>query len=106
MPRMKSLEKMTLGELSTLRHRVERLMLEKQNSNLAALREKMADMAKAHGLTIQDVFGNGRKGKGSVAVKYRDPKNPENTWTGRGRMPRWMVAATKGSRAKREDFLI
>jgi len=26
--------------------------------------------------------------------------------TGRGRMPRWMVAATKGSKAKKEDFLI
>ena len=54
----------------------------------------------------QELFGKGRKGKGSVAVKYRDPKNPENTWTGRGRMPRWMVAATKGRRASKEDFLI
>ena len=26
--------------------------------------------------------------------------------TGRGRMSRWMVAATKGSKAKKEDFLI
>jgi DNA-binding protein H-NS len=51
-------------------------------------------------------LGTRRKGKGSVAAKYRDPKNPEKTWTGRGRMPRWMVAATKGSKAKKEDFLI
>jgi DNA-binding protein H-NS len=39
-------------------------------------------------------------------VKYRDPSNAANTWTGRGRMPRWMVAATKGGKAKKEDFLI
>ncbi len=29
-----------------------------------------------------------------------------NTWTGRGRMPRWMMAATKGGKSKKEDFLI
>jgi len=37
-------------------------------------------------------------------VKYRDSAG--NTWTGRGRMPRWMTAATKGGKAKKEDFLI
>ena len=54
--------------------------------------------------TSMTCSGKGRKG--TVAVKYRDPKNPENTWTGRGRMPRWMVAATKGGKARKEDFLI
>jgi DNA-binding protein H-NS len=61
-----------------------------------------------HGFDIRELFG-GRKGggkgsRGKVAVKYRD--NAGNTWTGRGRMPRWMVAATKGGTAKKEDFLI
>ena len=62
-------------------------------------------MQKDHGLSIQDLFGKGRKG-GVVAVKYRDPKNRENTWTSRGRMPRWLAAATNGNKAKREEFLI
>ena len=39
-----------------------------------------------------------------VGPTYRD--NAGNTWTGRGRMPRWMVAATKDGKAKKEDFLI
>jgi DNA-binding protein H-NS len=99
-----SLDKMTYAQLAELRNHVSRLMVEKQNSERAALREKMAEMAKAHGLSIQEVFGKGNKGP--VAPKYRDPKSPENTWTGRGRMPRWMVAATKGGKAKKEDFLI
>lgn len=42
----------------------------------------------------------------TVAIKYRDPDNPENTWTGRGRMPRWMTAAIEGKGAQKEDFLI
>jgi len=92
--------------LSALRLRVDNLMLEKQVSEKSALRQKMAEMAEAAGMSLDAVLGKGRKGKGSVAPKYRDPKNPENTWTGRGRMPLWMVAATKGNKAKKEDFLI
>jgi DNA-binding protein H-NS len=101
-----SLEKLTYTELAELRTQVDRLMVEKQNAERVALRQKLSDMAKEHGLTLDEVLGKGRKGKGSVAPKYRDPKNPDNTWTGRGRMPLWMVAATKGSKAKKGDFLI
>jgi DNA-binding protein H-NS len=105
MARIGSLEKMSCAELVEVRAQVEHAMVEKQNAERIALRQKMADMAKDAGLSLDEVLGKVR-GKGTVAVKYRDPKNPENTWTGRGRMPRWLVAATKGNKAKREDFLI
>ena len=85
---------------------IERLKIEKENAERISVRQKLIDMAKQAGFEIQELFGKGRKGKGSVAAKYRDPKNPENTWTGRGRPPRWLAAATKGGKAKREDFLI
>jgi DNA-binding protein H-NS len=106
MARMSGLETMTYAELAELRSQVDRLIVEKQSSERSALRQKMADLARDHGLSLDEVLGKGRKGKGSVAPKYRDPKNPENTWTGHGRMPLWMVAATKGSKAKKDDFLI
>jgi len=101
-----NLDKMSYAELSELRSQVERLMAEKQTSERSALRQKMAEMAEAAGTSLDALLGKTRKGKGSVAPKYRDPKNPENTWTGRGRMPLWMVAATKGSKAKKDDYLI
>ena len=107
MARRSSLEKMTFSELAALRNRVDRLMAEKVTASRAQLRDKMIGMAREHGLSVAGLFGNGRKGKrkGSVAPKYRDP-NSGSTWTGRGRMPRWMVAATKRGKAKKEDFLI
>ncbi len=40
-----------------------------------------------------------------VAPKYRNPANPKETWTGRGRQPRWMAAQVKAGK-KPEDFLI
>jgi len=37
------------------------------------------------------------------AVKYRNPDTGE-TWSGRGRMPKWMALAVEHGRS-REDFL-
>ena len=99
------IEDMSFSELAQMETRIARLKIEKQNAERSELRERIVAMAKEHGFEISELFGKGRKGKGTVAVKYRDPKNPENTWTGRGRMPRWLVAATKGGKAKRDDFL-
>ena len=103
MARSKNIENMSFAELTAMQARIERVKSEKQNAERAALRQKLADIAKQNGFDIRELF-DGRKGKGTVAVKYRD--HAGNTWTGRGRMPRWMAAATKGGKAKKEDFLI
>ena len=106
MARNGDFEKMSYAELTMMQADIERIKVEKQNAERATLRQRLTDMAKQAGFEIQDLFGKGRKGKGSVAAKYRDPKNPENTWAGRGRPPRWLAAAMKGGKAKKEDFLI
>jgi DNA-binding protein H-NS len=103
-PKFNNFDKMSYAELARAEIQVARLKIEKQNSERAEIRQKAIAMAKAHGFELDELFGRG--GKGKVAVKYRDPKNPENTWTGRGRMPRWLAAATKGGKAKKEDFLV
>ena len=52
--------------------------------------------------------GNGKahplKGR-TVAPKYRDPSNPDQTWAGRGAAPRWLKAYEAAGR-KRDEFLI
>jgi DNA-binding protein H-NS len=108
MPKSDDLDKMTYAELAQMEAQIERLKAEKQNTERNALRQRLTDIAKEHGFDINDLFGKSGKArsKGIVAPKYRDPKNPGNTWTGRGRMPRWMATATKGGKVKKEDFLI
>ena len=101
-----NLETMSYAALTKMGADVARLKAEKQNSERNATRQKLIDTAKAAGFEINEIFGRTGKGKGSVPPKYRDPKNSANTWTGRGRMPRWMAAATKGGKVKKEDFLI
>ena len=98
MARTKNLENMSAAELSAMQTRIERMKMEKQAAERTAVRQQLMDIANKAGFDIRELF-DGRTGKrGKVAVKY--------TWTGRGRMPRWMTAATKGGKAKKEDFLI
>ena len=104
MARSKNVENMSLAELTAMQARIERAKIEKQGAERAAVKQKLLAIAKGAGFDIRDLF-DGRKGnRGKVAVKYRDKSG--NTWTGRGRMPRWLTAATKGGKAKKEDFLI
>jgi DNA-binding protein H-NS len=104
MARTKNLENMSAAELSAMQARIEGMKTEKQAAERAAVRQQLMDIANKAGFDIRELF-DGRTGKrGKVAIKYRDSAG--NTWTGRGRMPRWMTAATKGGKAKKEDFLI
>ncbi|MBF6025954.1 H-NS family nucleoid-associated regulatory protein [Lysobacter niastensis] len=89
---------------------------------IALVRKKLTQLAKAEGYSIAELFGGGggssvakapaaarsrkpRKALGKVAAKYRNPANPGETWSGRGKQPRWMAAYTATGR-KPEDFLI
>jgi DNA-binding protein H-NS len=44
-----------------------------------------------------------RRKRRKVPIKYADAKG--NKWSGRGRLPLWLVAAQKSGK-KREDFLV
>ncbi len=100
------IDKMSYAELAAMEQRIARAKAGKQDAERAALRKKVSEFVKSQGFDIRDLFGGRAKLRGVVSPKYRDPVNPENTWTGRGRMPRWMAQATKGGKAKKDDFLI
>jgi DNA-binding protein H-NS len=73
------------------------------------LRAKISEMVKAEGFAIEDVFGgvgNRRNGvRRKVKPKYRNPADPMQTWTGRGKRPRWYNAALADGK-KEKDLLI
>lgn len=70
-----------------------------QRQRLADVRRQLIAIAREEGYTIEELFGDGsRKSAGagagrSVAPKYRNPADPSQTWTGRGKRPRWVQAA-------------
>ncbi|MGE0627879.1 MAG: H-NS family nucleoid-associated regulatory protein [Hyphomicrobiaceae bacterium] len=90
---------MTIKQLRELSDKIGSAIVAREARDRAELRQKMAALAKERGLSLSDVIGSGRKvgrpkGRGKskkgISVKYRDPSNPANTWTGRGRRPKWL----------------
>ncbi len=79
---------------------------ELRKEKVVKLREKVHALIKAEGYTFEDVFGGQRGGKrrstGTVAPKYRNPANPEQTWSGRGKHPRWFNDALKAGKKEKE----
>lgn len=93
--------------------------LEGARKNLVKdVRAKIDALLHESGLTLDDVYHRraakhaktGKSGsalKGStIAPKYRNPENPADVWTGRGRQPAWFAAALKKRGVTKESLLI
>jgi DNA-binding protein H-NS len=101
----KDLEKMSLKELQELEQKVKKAKSSVHERGRSALLRKLESIADAAGYKISDLFG-GRSSKGrKLAAKYANPDDSSETWTGRGRRPRWLTARLKAGE-KAEKFLI
>lgn len=90
------LEKMSLKDLRDLKSQIDGMIPRKEREERDEVRRKLEAIAREAGMSVSELFGRGAGGRrkgGKVAPKYRNPKNPSETWTGRGRRPRWMVEA-------------
>ena len=90
--------KETLAQIEVLKQQAEAKRREEMAGALAEIRAKMAE----YGITVHDLQPL-RKTLVKVAPKYRDAQG--NTWTGRGKMPRWMAEALEQGHSK-QDFRI
>lgn len=105
--RQVNVDKLSLKELMELDLKVQKAMTVAKERERAELKAKIEKMVAEKGFAINELFGGGRGGpKGrTVAPKYANPDNASETWTGRGRMPKWLVAKLdKGDSL--EKFLI
>jgi DNA-binding protein H-NS len=50
-------------------------------------------------------IGSAERPYPKVLPKYRNPKDPAETWSGRGKQPRWLTAQLRSGK-KANDFLI
>jgi len=107
-----NLDAMTVDEMWQLHEEITRILsvrltsekreLEKRLDRLR--RDKYAPSLKANG-AVKDPAQPARRKYPRVHPKYQNPEVPHETWSGRGKTPRWLTAALKTGR-KLEDFAI
>lgn len=93
------LDKMNVKELKELRARVDKLIQSKHDQERTELRERFKEMAEEAGFALTDIVGGpargGRARPASSAAKYVHPDDNSLTWSGRGRMPKWLSEKVK-----------
>ncbi len=97
-------DKMSVKELTDHIARAQKALNAAKDRERAELKHKISSLAENAGFSVGELFGGRGRGK-AVAVKYMNPDNRAETWTGRGRKPNWLVAKlNKG--AKITDFAV
>lgn len=97
------ISKLTYTQLAALETRILDLKKTRRTEEQEALRLKLRDMAEKHGFALDTLIA-ARKTY-PVPVKYKDPRNPKNTWSGRGRPARWLAAYEKAGH-KRDEYRV
>jgi DNA-binding protein H-NS len=112
-PGAKSPDKMDIGQLRQYIDNLEGLLKKKVGEQRAYLEDKLSELsgfasAKA-AKVIRAVTGAERTRKSTrkkAEPKYRSRKDPKILWSGRGVTPIWMREEMKGTKLKKDDFLI
>ena len=115
-----NLDELSVDELEKLIKQAESALDKKRKAELKNAQAVLEKMAKDLGVDPQDLLKNAADKKKTTRkkaakkktgvrrpakVKFRDPNNSSNTWTGRGKRPLWLQdALSKG--ANLGDFLV
>lgn len=100
------LNSLSLKDLKDLQSQVARAISGYEDRRKKELIAELDEIAKAKGFSFAELTGAspGRKRSPSVA-KYANPANAADTWSGRGRKPRWFSEALANGK-KPEDLAI
>lgn len=97
------LSALNIKELESLKKKIEKEIKKRRSKTQEEGLKKIKLIAAEYGLSASELKNlsvvkarkvkpkTGKK-RGPVAPKYRDPSNSSNTWTGRGRKPKWVEA--------------
>ncbi len=100
-----NVDRMTVKELLVLEAKLQKAIALARERERANVKREMTALAEKHGFTPRELFGGRGKGK-SVAPKYANPDDRSQTWTGRGRRPRWLVAKMRKRGANLNQFAL
>jgi DNA-binding protein H-NS len=96
------LKSMAIDDLWQLHEQVVAKLTRELSVKMARLEKRLHKLGSASNAINSD---RQRGTYPKVLPKYRNPKNPAETWFGRGKQPRWLTAQLRSGK-KVNDFLI
>lgn len=106
-----NLNNLSIEELQDVIAQANDLIEEKREAAVAKARADIEKIAASTGYSVHDLLGlrnaRGRKAgaRKAVADKYRNPKDPSQTWSGRGKRPKWLQEVLEKG-GKLENYLV
>ncbi|SDE34394.1 H-NS family nucleoid-associated regulatory protein [Limimaricola pyoseonensis] len=104
----KELHEMSRKELEELRRDIDEALSTVAERERKAAIEAAERAAAEHGYSLSElaeITSKGKKTKSKRPAKFRNPEDPTQTWSGRGRKPRWINEAEAAGRPL-EDFAV
>ena len=91
------LESLDIEQLPELLAKAQTELASREKQGRMDLRAELERRAAVEGYKMADLFpelgaASSSGARGKRPAKYRDPQNPEQTWGGRGRTPKWVQA--------------
>ncbi len=89
-------------ELLAQREALEQAIAQARKNEISSAVAKVRELVAEFGLTAQDIFpgraakSGAPKATSKVVAKYRDPATGQ-TWTGRGKAPKWIEGKDRAS---------
>ncbi len=93
-----NLEEMSKDDLKKLKTDVDRALKTIDARRRAEAKRAAETAAKEYGFSLDDLVVEGAKGSKGLP-KYKNPADPTQTWTGRGRKPNWVISALENGQS-------
>ena len=88
-----SFDTMSLDELKRLKKDLDKAIANYDDRRKAEARRALEEKAREYGFSLSELADVKTTKRAALAPKYRNPSNPEQTWSGRGRQPTWFREA-------------
>src|SRR4051812_31325902 len=87
------LSTVSVSELRALQTRIEAELKSRKKLELAKAREQILSIAQSAGISLKDLTTLGSNEKAALhVVRFRSADGKSNSWSGRGRQPKWVKA--------------
>ena len=101
-----NLEALSLKELKDLQAQLAKAIASYEERKRKEAVAELEDKARQMGFTLSELLGTQvTRKRAPAAEKYRNPADHDQTWSGRGRKPRWFELALAEGKSP-DDLLI